>query len=33
MECLAQGDEGGGAAIGEVVGMSVVGGIVAAVLL
>ncbi|MDG5483186.1 hypothetical protein MNO81_10315 [Mycolicibacterium gadium] len=33
MELLAQGDEGGGAAIGEIVGLTVAGGIVAAILL
>ena len=33
MEFLAQGDEGGGAAINEIVGLTVVGGIVTAILL
>jgi hypothetical protein len=33
MEFLAQGTEGGGAAIGEIIGLTVAGGIVAAILL
>lgn len=33
MEFLAQGSEGGGAAIGEIIGLTVTGGIVAAILL
>ena len=33
MEFLAQGSEGGGAALNEIIGLSVVGGVVAAILL